>query len=135
MKKWKPPKNPKALNIGFQDFHMQRSFPTFQLIKDDYIYWIGELQPTPTSENYKIKVVYHPYRPKVFVLEPEILSFAPHRYGDQSLCLYYPNDKSFDGESIIAHTLIPWTSEWLYFYEAWLEEGVWWGKEAPHSPS
>lgn len=130
----KPPSNPKALNLGLQEINILKKFPSFQLIREkEAIYWIGFLQPTSRSLQYKVKVVYHPYQPKVFILEPEIISFVPHRYQDNSLCLYHPNDKSYDGTTLIADTIIPWTSEWLFFYEAWIEEGVWWGKEAPHS--
>ncbi|MGD6856347.1 hypothetical protein ACQCVO_14820 [Bacillus infantis] len=132
----KPPSNPKSLNLGMQNFHILRKFPDFQLVREGKsIYWIGYLQPTQDSKRYTVKIEYHPYQAKVFILEPEIFSFAPHRYSDKSLCLYHPNDNSFNGETLIADTLIPWTSEWLYFYEAWIKDGVWWGKEAPHSPT
>lgn len=132
----KPPKNPKSINLGMQDMHIQQKFPTFKLRREENkYYWLGYLKPTTISDEYTIKIVYDPYIPKVYVLEPDILKFAPHRYNDHSLCLYHPNDKSFNGEKLIADTIIPWTSEWLYFYEVWLEEGVWWGREAPHSPS
>ncbi len=131
----KPPSNGKALNLGLQDYNIKRKFPSFRLIQNKKeIYWVGELQPTPTSQKYRIKIIHHPYTPQVFIVDPEVVSFAPHRYSDSSLCLYHPNDNSFDGETLISDTIIPWTSEWLYFYEAWLDEGVWWGKEAPHSP-
>jgi hypothetical protein len=131
----KPRRNIKCLNLGMQNYHIQKKFSSFSLKRERTGgYWIGYLKPTAESFRYKVKIKYHPYQPKVHVLEPEILKFAPHRYGDQSLCLYHPNDSSFDGDKLIADTIIPWTSEWLYFYEIWLEEGVWWGREAPHSP-
>lgn len=130
----KPPKNPKSLNFAMQEWHIQKRFSGFELkLEDKKWVWVGHLQPTPHSERYKVKIVYDPYRPKVFVLVPKVLNRAPHLYEDRSLCLYHPNDKSFDGETLISDTIIPWTSEWLYFYEGWLKEGVWWGKEAPHS--
>ncbi|GIN23390.1 hypothetical protein [Siminovitchia fordii] len=131
----KPPDNPKSLNLGMQNMHIQQKYSIFSLRREGKNWvWLGFLKPTDKSIRYKVKIVYHPYQPKVFVLEPEVLDFAPHRYGDKSLCLYFPNDKSFDGQKLISDTIIPWTSEWLYFYEVWLEEGVWWGPEAPHSP-
>lgn len=130
----KPPSNPKSINLGMQDMHIQHKFPNFKLRKKGTkYYWLGYLRPTSSSAVYTIKLIYHTYSPKVYVLEPEILKFAPHRYNDHSLCLYHPNDESFNGGKLIADTIIPWTSEWLYFYEKWLEEGVWWGLEAPHS--
>lgn len=96
-------------------------------------YWIGRLQPTPESEIYTIKIVYNNHSlPDVFVLNPNLLDSAPHTYPDKSLCLYYPRDKSYNFDSFIAETIIPWTAEWLYFYEGWVNEGIWWGDEAPH---
>jgi hypothetical protein len=32
----------------------------------------------------------------------------------------------------IAETIIPWTSEWLYFYELWVFTGEWHG--GGHAP-
>ncbi|MFA1820072.1 hypothetical protein ACDX78_07760 [Virgibacillus oceani] len=135
MKNQIPPSNPKALNLGLEIVAMRKKFPGFQLTKGRKTFWIGTLQPSKKSDLYQVKVVYNPYIPKVFILDPHIIPFAPHRYPDLSLCLYHPMDNSFGGESLISDTIIPWTSEWLFFYEAWLEEGVWWGKEAPHSPT
>jgi hypothetical protein len=127
--------SPKTLNLGLQDLAIQKKFPSFKLHKKTLTgtFWIGKLQPKLTT--YTVKVQYDPHKPKVYIIEPEVISFAPHRYEDESLCLYHPNDNSFTSKSLIADTIIPWTAEWLYFYEIWLEEGVWWGKEAPHSPS
>jgi len=131
----KPPSNPKCLNFGLQNMHIQQKYSSFYLKRQGKRWvWVGYLNPTNRSSNYKVKIVYHPYQPKVFILEPQVLDFSPHRYKDQSLCLYHPNDNSFDGMQLISDTIIPWTSEWLYFYEVWLNEGVWWGAEAPHSP-
>lgn len=42
------------------------------------------------------------------------------------LCLHIPYE--FDGrKQIIADSIIPWTQEWLYFYEIWLATGNWCG--------
>ncbi|NBI07538.1 hypothetical protein D3Z33_11820 [Senegalia massiliensis] len=118
-----------------QLFSMKNRFPNFEFhsVNTTNKHFIGELQPTKDSPKYRVKILYRTNKkPKVYVLEPEILDSAPHRYSDNSLCLYYPDDLSFDQYSVIADTIIPWTIEWLYFYEIWLEDNVWWGKEAPH---
>lgn len=129
-------KHLRTINLGLQDLAIKSKFPTFTLYKNNHrdIFWLGELQPDPASPVYTVRIQYDPYSPKVYILKPEVLNNAPHRYGDKSLCLYHPNDKSYKPDLLIADTLVPWTSEWLYFYNIWLEEGVWWGKEAPHSP-
>src|SRR4051812_3669028 len=94
----KPPGTPKSLNLGMQDIHIQQKFSTFDLKREGRRWvWIGYLKPTAKSVRYKVKIVYDPYKPKVYILEPEVLKSSPHRYGDQSLCLYHPNDNSFDG--------------------------------------
>lgn len=57
----------------------------------------------------------------------------PHVYPGNALCLYY--EQEFVGsEDFIADTIVPWTSEWLYFYEHWMSTGLWLGAEAPHPP-
>ncbi len=69
-------------------------------------------------------------RPNVRVVEPRI--FLPkrrsdvHVYGsDDTLCLYYPGE--WKGTELIAETIIPWTSEWLLYYEVWSVTGKWHG--------
>lgn len=129
---------PKVVSVGTQVYDMIISFPRFNYYRGSSYSkagWVGKLKPTEFSPEYTIRIEYNSRYPKVYVLEPIILDKAPHRYEDGSLCLYYPKDKSFDKTSLISKTIIPWTVEWLYFYEAWLEEGVWWGAEAPHLTS
>ena len=126
----------KTINLGLQNLAIQKKFPSLKLYKKNHqdIFWLGELESSPHAVKYTVKINYTPYKTKVFIMEPQILKSAPHRYSDQSLCLYHPNDKSYRPDLLIADTLIPWTCEWLFFYNIWLEEGVWWGKDAPHSP-
>ena len=33
----------------------------------------------------------------------------------------------FNSSKLIANTIIPWTVEWLYYYELWLATGEWLG--------
>ena len=53
----------------------------------------------------------------------------PHVYSSkrQQLCLYSPSRNEWNGFNYIIDTIIPWASEWLYFYELWLPEGKWYG--------
>ena len=128
---------PKNITLGIQQYHIISKFPSFEFYKYSCsnIGWIGKLKPTELSPLYTVKIEYHHRHPKVYVIEPKILHNAPHRYEDGSLCLYYPKDMSYSEISIIAETILPWTVEWLYYYESWLNEGIWWGPEAPHIPS
>lgn len=129
---------PKEVTLGMQIYHMKLKFPSFEFYKEDScstIGWIGRLKPSESSGLYTVKIEYDDRHPKVYIMNPEILDNAPHRYEDGQLCLYYPRDMSYSKTSIIDETILPWTALWLYYYEAWLKEGVWWGPEAPHPPS
>ncbi|HBJ2623058.1 TPA: hypothetical protein LA827_002843 [Clostridium botulinum] len=124
---------PKNVTLGLQLFNVKQSFPNFEFCRnEDESYWIGNLMPS--SKTYTVKIVYqYAKAPKVFVIKPEILKSSPHIYPDGALCLYYPLDKNYTNRfSIISDTIIPWTAEWLYYYEKWLASGVWFGPEAPH---
>lgn len=126
----------KEVTLGLQLFSFKQSFLNFEFCKNEYeYYWIGKL--TPCSNTYTVKIIYkHTKSPKVFVIKPDIFKSSPHIYKDKSLCLYYPLDKDYINKfSIISDTIIPWTVEWLYYYEIWLESGIWWGPEAPHKNS
>lgn len=35
---------------------------------------------------------------------------------------------------LLAESVLPWTAEWLFYYEMWHVTGEWGGPEAPHAP-
>lgn len=112
-------------------------FPEVRIVKNTWNSFqiILELQPTAISEKYDLMVIYEQNRwVKVFVVNKELKiatnrSKLPHVYDSkqQQLCLYSPSKKEWDGFSCIVDTIIPWASEWLYYYELWLPEGKWYG--------
>lgn len=94
-----------------------------------------DLQPSVFCENYRIKMVHKSNKPvKVYVID-KVLKIAhnrkklPHVYNSkkQQLCLYSPLKKEWKPTQYIINTIIPWTSEWLYYYELWLIDGMWLG--------
>lgn len=92
--------------------------------------WVGELQPSPLSETYKVRIEYTlNKRPVIQVLEPKLESPPgeplPHTFEGDTLCVYYPGEWS--GDLAIEVTIIPWVSEWLLYYELWLVTGKWLG--------
>lgn len=127
----KPPKlNP--LTIGVQVFWMRQIFPGFRFSRPTSS-WVGMLKPSDDSPEYVIRVFYKLSDiPRVNVIRPFIHEDAPHRFEDGSLCLYYFDDGSWKRDKSIARTILPWTAEWLRFYEIWLATGEWLGIEAPH---
>jgi hypothetical protein len=130
---------PSTLSIGQQITQMRRHFPAFRYRLETHRQkhvptWRGRLQPTEVSPVYQVQIQYaYPRSPRIWVPSPALRSDAPHRYGDGSLCLYYPGDGSWTPALPIAQTLVPWTALWLAFYEIWLRTGTWYGSEAPHA--
>lgn len=71
-------------------------------------------------------------RPHVWVLDPEPVKSAhgqetPHLNYDGTLCLFDPMQGEWSPSDALAHTIVPWSSRWLYHYENWLVTGVWRG--------
>jgi hypothetical protein len=114
---------------------MRQLFPRFVYRAGRKPVWYGTLRPDDGSPDYRVKLVYClRTAPKVWVLSPEIDKAAPHRYDDLSLCLYYPRHSEWHPGMFLAETIVPWSAQWLFFYEAWLvdPDGRWLGPEAPH---
>lgn len=106
--------------------------------------WEHTLHPTPFSAKYQVKLHYQKVGGKsridIYVLSPKLIVVPgaveiPHLYDQekQQLCLFYPTDKEWDSSMYYVHTIIPWISEWLYFYEMWHCCGSWQGGGIEHS--
>lgn len=94
---------------------------------------LGDVQPTDRSATYKVRVDYRAGEPpEVTVLEPELVprepgGRLPHVYPGDKLCLYTPFCPEWTPDMSLAHTIIPWIAEWLYYYELWHATGEWLG--------
>lgn len=75
-------------------------------------------------------------QPDVIVLEPDLDALAggrkiPHTYAYDGkgtrLCLWWPKGREWVPRMKLAETFIPWTAEWLYYFELWLKTGEWLG--------
>ena len=137
---WKNPKNEKPFPIKLQDQVIRKNFPSFRLKQEGphSAIWQGKLRPFPSMQIYTIEIQYTAgHRPKVFVISPPLKTLPgkviPHLYRKNSrnkkdnLCLFLPNNKEFSSNSFIGHTIIPWTSHWLFCYEIWILTGEWVG--------
>ena len=95
------------------------------------VFWVGQLQPSPVSEKYVVRIDYTlRKRPKVWVLEPALRrrrvdQKIPHTFYDGSVCLHVHAD--WTPGMFIADTIIPWLSLWLYHYETWHAIDAWLG--------
>lgn len=95
---------------------------------------LGEVQPTDKSDEYSIRIRYEEWSvPKVRILKPHIEPSTDfHMYCDGTLCLYHPPSQPWSGANDLHKTIIPWTAEWLVYYELYLSEGKWLGPAVPH---
>jgi hypothetical protein len=136
-----------VLSVDEQDAAIRRLFPDFELkAKAGWIgVWEGPVKPA--GKTYRIRIIYfrrtifdgwtleNPYV-SVHVVDPPIGAEAikeekllPHIYWNEqrpewpTLCLYDPKEMFWTPEYSIAATIIPWTSEWLLFFEYWQISG------------
>jgi hypothetical protein len=85
------------------------------------------------SREYRVSIGILPdFRPQVEVVKPELkcrpdAEEIPHTYPDGSVCLYFPRYFEWTPADAVATTLIPWLSEWLYYYEVWFLTNEWLG--------
>lgn len=113
------------------------SFPDSEILKSkgESFEIVISLRPTTWSRNYQIKIVYKKYGGVDVYVINEVLEVAknrtklPHVYShsDQRLCLYSVSKEEWTREKLIVSTIIPWISDWLFYYELWLPNGKWLG--------
>lgn len=124
-------KNP--ISIAKQSAKLKLDFPNFHLTHNTNKSFtaIGLIQPTPLSTNYKVKITYTlGSRPNVFILSPDISISKrkiPHTYPNNELCLFYPKYKEWTKYDYISDKIVPWITDWLYYYEIWLITDKWLG--------
>lgn len=122
-------------DAGIQVASVRARFPGFSChrIGPNRYVFNGSIQPTEKSPIYHIRITFMlGYEPAAFVVAPTLHEDAPHLWEDGSLCLYHPNKFVWREDHLVADYTIPWVALWLYFYEQWLDLGVWLGPEAPH---
>ncbi len=136
---------PKAqsLNVAHQLLDLQRLYPqgAGRLVKGRLI-WRCDLRPSAFSREYFAEIDYRLGRfPTTRILKPVPRELAggckpPHVYADPGdpLCLFYAAAREWNSSMLIARTIVPWTCEWLFHFEAWLFTGEWDGGGISHEP-
>lgn len=101
--------------------------------------WRGSLKPTEYSATYEVVISHNLHeRPLVYVARPHLRLVPgmrlPHVFRLNLLCLHTLS-RSVIASRQIADTLVPWSAEWLFFYEIWLASGGTWfgGGEHPRA--
>ena len=129
---------PRAINLGLQMAAIKAVIPAAQgTVRGGELVCTVPLQPTPVSRCYMARIVYrHRRRPCVTITEPPLTlhpraTAPPHIYPGGDLCLYLPGE--WKENMLLAHTILPWTSEWLLHYELWLVTGRWAGSGHDHA--
>jgi hypothetical protein len=76
------------------------------------------------------------YWPEVLVQSPSLDALAggkklphvyPHNGLGTKLCLWWPKNREWSWRLRLSETFVPWTAEWLWFFEDWLYTGTWAG--------
>lgn len=127
----------KPYNKNVQILAMKSRYPQFKVKvkKNGYIEFKGILRVKPELPEYEILIIYRgSLSPIVKVLNPKLVDKPPHVYPpDNNLCLFHPDNFKWKKETLIASEIIEWSSAWIYFYEVWLQYGIWYGPEAKHN--
>lgn len=128
----------KRHSLALQRAKIKQDWPegVFTNVSYKKFVWLVKIKPTNISRSYDIRLECEINRPPRVYLYGENLkklecSDFPHNYGrdlnkyEVRLCLALP--KEFNYGMFVSDTIIPWTVEWLFYYEIWLYSGIWYG--------
>ena len=122
------------LSVGEQLARARACYPHFRSGVHGKRLWVqGDIRPTEMSATYCVRIEYEAGEPPdVRVLSPALVprepgGALPHVYPGDRLCLYLPGGGEWTPGRPLAALLVPWASEWLFFYELWHATGEWLG--------
>lgn len=134
--------NARERSLVYQLELMKVHHPTFRCrivhgIKGERLVCQGNIQPTPISDSYGVRIEYSiGSRPRVWVDRPKLRirdgwDRIPHtfREGGPRPCLFENQD--WNPRMLLATSVMPWFLLWLVFYESWLATGEWQGEGHP----
>lgn len=131
-------------SLSQQHFFIKNKFPSSSITYNHPKLIVNiKIKPNDLSRTYPVNIVYdaHTRKIKVFVkgnLQKLDRQDFPHIYakdkklGIAQICLFYPIEKEWTTADWISDTIIPWASEWLFYYELWLGTGEWFGEGIEH---
>lgn len=89
----------------------------------------------------RLRLTHDARTPEVLVLSPNLKELAvgkviphiyPHNGPETKLCLWWPKLHEWAPQLSLVDTFIPWTTQWLWYFEDWLFTESWAGGGAPH---
>ncbi|WP_416761851.1 hypothetical protein ACNI65_06290 [Roseateles sp. So40a] len=99
--------------------------------------YVFSIAPTVLSRVYRCMVKLKVSgSPEAFVLEPDLVELAggrrlphvyPHEGRGTKLCLWLPRAGEWSSELTMQESYLPWTAEWLNYFEEWLVTDEWAG--------
>lgn len=128
---------PRAIPLIHQRLALARRYPESKVFLTRHeLVWSGRLNPTEYSKTYEVVISHNLHlAPLVYVARPRLEAVTgkrlPHVFALNTLCLHTLS-RSWIASRLVADTLVPWASEWLFFYELWLATGGEWFGEGVH---
>lgn len=122
---------PSEVNLALQAGMLCRVVPDSTIrLRPGRLTWFGWVQPTVETARYRLRIEARQQgTPTVRVLAPTLKpnndGLLPHVYDTGSLCVSRPGE--WNAMMFIVDTILPWTCEWLAYYELWLTTGLWCG--------
>jgi len=128
---------PKRITVAEQLYNLKHKFPeTKGYIHGTMLIWNAVIKPTSLSREYLIQIQYDGVHRPVVLLRDEYIEGIdkpdfPHHFDldidkqTVQLCLHMYHE--FNQSMMISEYIVPWTVEWLYYYEIWLATGKWRG--------
>ena len=130
-----PDRSRKRQHFICEKFRVEKYFPFLQCdLRRDLLVCHGSIVPSDGCEPYALRISYKMGGiPAVYITDPEIEPRVEyHMYKEGNLCLYDWREMPWRAKMKIHETIIPWTAEWLVFYESWKLTGQWHGAASVH---
>jgi len=119
----------------YQKYHIDKNYDCFKTaLINGKLVCNAQIQPTPECEKYKVRIEFFPgQQPHVYIKSPKLPDTNEiHLYHEGFLCLFDPRETKWKDNLKISEYTIPWTIEWILYYELWKIIGKWEGKSSSH---
>jgi hypothetical protein len=120
-----------ALSLAVQATHLRWRYPDGRIVlTPTRLTFVAAIRPTELSPDYEVVFVLESFQdPIVYVVDPPLQRLPgrdlPHVFDADTLCLFV--DAEWHPVRLLGDTIVPWASDWLFHYEAWLATGRWEG--------